>query len=121
MGCKCVQYKRQLTHCVVPSHNTIQMHTKQSPKSHIQDGVFQILIVRANVSRYRLARILLGLESGSHVDMPGVEFIAASAYRLEPLTPGSFNDLDGEVVEEGPIQACVIPGAWRVFCNSAGS
>jgi sphingosine kinase len=94
------------------------MHTHQSPNSKLQDGVFQILVVRGSVSRYRMARILLGLESGSHVDMPGVEFIACTAYRLEPLSPGSFNDLDGEVIEAGTIQGHVLPGAWQVFCNS---
>ena len=93
------------------------MHTNQSPNSTIDDGIFQILIVRNTVSRWRMARILLALESGSHVDMPGVEFIQASAYRLDPLSPGSFNDLDGEVVEGGPIQGAVDPGAWKVFCT----
>jgi sphingosine kinase len=82
----------------------------------MQDGIFQILVVRgSNISRYRMARILLGLESGSHVGMPGAEFIECAAYRLEPLSPGSFNDLDGEVVEAGKIQGCVLPAAMKVF------
>ena len=64
-----------------------------------------------------MAMILLGLDSGGHVGMPGVEFIRCSAYRLEPITPGSFNDLDGEVIEAGPVQAHVMPGAVKVFCT----
>lgn len=64
-----------------------------------------------------MAMILLGLDSGGHVNMPGVEFIRCSAYRLEPITPGSFNDLDGEVIEPGPVQGYVMPGAIKVFCN----
>lgn len=94
------------------------MHTNQSPRSTLQDGVFQIMIVRyKNVSRYRMARILLGLETGSHENMPGTEWVKCTAYRLEPLSPGSFNDLDGEVVEHGPIQGFVMPGIWQVFSN----
>jgi sphingosine kinase len=50
--------------------------------------------------------------------MPCVEFIQCTAYRLEPITPGSFNDLDGEVVEPGPIQAAVLPRAIQAFCNT---
>ena len=88
-----------------------------SPNSSLHDGIFQVFIVRSSVSRFRLARILLGFESGSHVDMPGVEFIECTAYRLEPLAPGSVNDLDGEPIEEGPIQGYVLPAAWRVFCS----
>lgn len=91
------------------------MHTFQSPDSHLQDGVIQLLLVRGNVSRYRLALILLGLENGSHVSMPGAECVACTAYRLEPLTAGSYNDIDGEVVEDGPIQARVVPKAVQFF------
>ena len=36
--------------------------------------------------------------------MDGLEIVECVAYRLESLSGGSFNDLDGEVVESGPIQ-----------------
>lgn len=61
--------------------------------------------------------ILLGLEHGTHVDMDAVEFIDCTAYRLEPISPGSFNDLDGEVIESGPVQGLVLPKAIRAYCN----
>lgn len=70
-----------------------------------------------SVSRLRLALILIAMAHSGHVDMPGVEFVKCSAYRLEPITPGSFNDLDGEVIESGPVQAAVVPSAIQVFCN----
>lgn len=94
------------------------MHTHHSPRSHLQDHTFQVLTVRGDhISRYRMVRILLGLETGSHVNMPGVEFVECVAYRLEHLTAGSFNDIDGEQVEDGPVQAHVLPAAFQVFCN----
>ena len=49
--------------------------------------------------------------------MDCVEFIKCSAYRLEPISDGSFNDLDGEVIESGPIQGYVMPSAVEAFCN----
>jgi diacylglycerol kinase family enzyme len=61
--------------------------------------------------------ILLAMETGAHTDMPGVEFIKCTAYRLEPISPGSFNDLDGEVIEAGPIQGKVLPEAVQVYCT----
>lgn len=69
------------------------------------------------MSRLRLLLILLALESGGHVDMEGAEFISCTAYRLEPITEGSYNDLDGEVIESGPIQGIVLPGAIRAYCT----
>eukprot|EP00980_Cylindrotheca_fusiformis_P010706 scaffold2400_cov187-Cylindrotheca_fusiformis.AAC.11 len=86
-----------------------------SPKSKIDDGVFQIFIVRGTVSRFRMALILLGLDGGGHANMPEVEFVECTAYRLEPITPGSFNDLDGEVIESGPVQGSVLPSAISVY------
>ena len=75
------------------------------------------LICSGNVSRLRLALILLSMEHGGHVGMNGVVFIKCSAYRLEPITQGSFNDLDGEVIESGPIQAAVLPSSIRAYGN----
>jgi sphingosine kinase len=95
------------------SHASMSNH--QSPSSRLNDGVFQILVIRSGVSKLRLIQILLGLSSGTHVTVPGMEVIECVAYRLEPLTSGSYNDIDGEVVEDGPIQACVRPGVLRVF------
>lgn len=124
----------QVSHCAEKTFN--------SPGSTLDDGLFQILIVRyvirpwkarmcfgsrnsdhpflfhrGKVSRLRMAMILLGLDSGGHANMPGVEFIKCSAYRLEPVSPGSYNDLDGEVIEDGPVQGHVLPSAVKVFCT----
>jgi len=92
-----------------------------APNCKINDGVFHIFIVRGNVSRFRMALIALAMDHGGHINMPGVEFIECCAYRLEPKTPGSFNDLDGEVIESGPIQAAVLPSAIRSYCNPSPS
>ena len=92
--------------------------TYHSPPSHIQDGVFQIMLLRAgneHVGRWSIASVLLSLASGSHATHPAVEFVECVAYRLEPLAEGSYNDLDGEVIDSGPVQARVMPGALQVF------
>ena len=57
------------------------------------------------------------MEHGGHVDMNGVDFIECSAYRLEPITKGSFNDLDGEAIESGPIQAAISQLSLQAYSN----
>ena len=89
--------------------------TFHAPPCKLQDGVFQVLIVRNNISRFRMAMILIGLETGAHVNVDGLEIVECVAYRLEPTTNGSFNDLDGEVIESGPIQGHVLPAAIRTY------
>lgn len=90
--------------------------THHSPGSLIQDGIFKVLIVRGRVSRLTMAMILIGLETGSHVNYSKCEFIDCCAYRLDPITPG-LSVLDGEVIEEGSVQAKVLPAALKVFCH----
>ena len=57
------------------------------------------------------------MEHGGHIDMIGVETVKCSAYRLEPITEGSYNDLDGEVIEAGAIQAAISKLSLRAYCN----
>ena len=71
-----------------------------------------------NTSRLAMTKILLGLDlSGSHVNVPQAEFVQCTAYRLEPMVDRYINNLDGEVVEQGPIQGKVLPSAMKVFCK----
>ena len=81
--------------------------TFQSPHSKLQDGLFTILIIRKPCSKLELLKILLGLENGTHLSQPKAEFFQCKAFRLEPISRGSFNDIDGEVVEPGRLQAYV--------------
>ena len=57
------------------------------------------------------------MEHGGHVGIAGVEFIKCSAYRLEPITKGSYNDLDGEVIEAGAIQGAILLPPLVAYCN----
>lgn len=75
------------------------------PMSKMNDGVFYVLIVRSSVSRLRLLQMLLKLETGGHIDCTGLEVVSCLAYRLEPLSDNTYNDLDGELIEGGTIQA----------------
>ena len=95
------------------------MTNMPSPESTFDDGLFRIFIVRGHVTRLQLIRMLLSLESGGHRHLPGAEFIDCVAYRLEPQSPGSFNDIDGEAVEDGPIQGVVQPQTMQIFGRSS--
>lgn len=93
-------------------------NTFHSPSSTLQDGVFQIFIIRKPCSRLALLPILLGMEHGTHFESSEhAELISCVAYRLDPAdSKASYNDLDGEVVESGRIQAYVVPSAMNIFC-----
>lgn len=60
---------------------------------------------------------MLGLSSGTHVNVPQAELIPVSAFRLEPQSPGSYVTVDGENIEYGPLQAEIIPGMASVMAR----
>jgi len=84
------------------------------PGVKLDDGVFTILVAR-KMSRIGLLRLMISIDSGDHINHPQIEVYKASAYRLEPLTDKGLYTLDGEVVEYGPLQAVVRPGAAKVL------
>ena len=106
------------------------MHTHQAPGQSLNQGSFQVMMVRQQpggtaISKWRMAWILLGLETGRHVDMsPWVELVQCTALRLEPLGGQGRvgrNVVDGELVEPGPIQGVVVPGLIHVYAGPAAS
>ncbi|KAL3791593.1 hypothetical protein HJC23_012183 [Cyclotella cryptica] len=87
------------------------------PMAKMNDGMFHILVVRGSCSRIRLLEMLLKLESGNHIHCRDLEVIDCVAYRLTPLSENSYNDLDGELIESGPIQAHIIPFGAQFFAG----
>jgi len=86
------------------------------PTARPNDGVIHLSIVRAPISRVRLVKLFNAMQDGTASDDPGVEVIRVSAFRLEPLGrhQGAMN-VDGEAVDDGPIQAQVLPSMARVM------
>lgn len=107
------------------SHTSYNVFT--SPSSTLDDGLFYIIFIRSSCTRYNLLKFLLQLEYGTHIHVDGVEIIPCVAFRIEPIREEgaiswkSFNDVDGEVVEHGPIQAVVNPSAALFFANVVDS
>ena len=68
-----------------------------------------------------MIQIALAIETGGHIHHDQCEMYECSAFRLGPLEGGSHNDLDGEKIEDGPIQAAVLPAAAWFFSGAMDS
>lgn len=88
-----------------------------APDCKPDDGVLWLLIVRPSVTRMSLINFMVSIESGRHVDMPGVDLFPVTAAKITPDTEGhpSYMAIDGECIPAGPIHAHVLPGAARVM------
>jgi hypothetical protein len=49
------------------------------------------------------------------MEYPGLEYVPCIAYQFEPLSDVSYNVLDGELLEDGTVQACFMPGGAQFF------
>lgn len=82
----------------------------------LSDGIIHLVIIKATISRLRLAQVFTRLETGLQTDDPSTELIRVRAFRLEPLTTkGGLMTVDGEVIDHGPIQAQVLPSMARIM------
>lgn len=99
------------------THASYDLHN--SPQSKIDNGVFEIMLLKYPISRMKLIQVFLDFETGKHVRHKDViSTISCVAYRWEPAPPRqSYNNIDGEVVEPGPIQATIQPQSLKMFVN----
>ncbi|KAL7526546.1 hypothetical protein ACHAWF_001813, partial [Thalassiosira exigua] len=100
------------------SHSAHNLFT--APSARMDDGLFHVILVRSSsCSRIRMAQLFLKVETGGHVDFPEVEVVDCVAYQFEPLSDISYNVLDGELIENGPIQARIMPGGAQMFVGES--
>ncbi|KAK6732453.1 hypothetical protein RB195_016687 [Necator americanus] len=78
-----------------------------APKAYMDDDrIYLTYILQKDLpGRLSLIKYLTAIESQKHLDLPFVQAIEVSAFRLEPLDSGSYVVVDGEVVDAKRIQA----------------
>uniref|UniRef100_A0A1B6MNW0 sphingosine kinase n=1 Tax=Graphocephala atropunctata TaxID=36148 RepID=A0A1B6MNW0_9HEMI len=105
-----------MVHAVFKSH--IATDCIMAPDSKLDDGIIWLFVIKAGITRAHLLQFLLGLSSGSHVNVAQTEMIPVRAFRLEPQCPGSYITVDGERIPDGPFQAEVVSCAPNIMARS---
>jgi hypothetical protein len=107
--------------CAMCSH--IQADSPFMPFCELQERVMYLVVIPARLgTRYQLARFLLGLDNSAHLSVPCAQVsssvfmspvqialtspqtIPVHAMRLEPITRGGLMVVDGELIEDSPVQ-----------------
>jgi sphingosine kinase len=86
-----------------------------APNARLDDGVIWLLYLTANLSKSQILTFLTSLESGKHVNLPYVNLVPVRAFRLEPENDVGVMTIDGELIETGPLQCCVLPSVANVM------
>ena len=87
---------------------------KMAPKARLDDGLIDLIVIRAGASRTRLLQVLPKLFDGSHINEPEVEYFQTSKFSLIPETDEILN-IDGEIMGSTPIKVEMIPKAFEMF------
>ncbi len=87
---------------------------KMAPYAELDDGLIDLLVVDANITRQRLFSVLPKLFDGTHVDEPEVTYHQVSNFSLLPETDDILN-IDGEMVGTTPINVRMLKHAIEIF------
>ena len=87
---------------------------KMAPKARLDDGLIDLIVIRAGASRTRLLQVLPKLFDGSHINEPEVEYYQTSKFSLIPEMDEILN-IDGEIMGSTPIKVEMIPKAFAMF------
>ena len=87
---------------------------KMAPKAKLDDGLIDLIVIRAGATRTRLLQVLPKLFDGSHINEPEVEYYQTSEFSLIPEKDEILN-IDGEIMGSTPIKVKMIPKAIEMF------
>ena len=87
---------------------------KMAPYAKLDDGLIDLLVVDANISRRRLFTVLPKLFDGTHVNEPEVTYYQASSFSILSDTDDILN-IDGELVGNTPITVTMLKHSVKMF------
>ena len=87
---------------------------KMAPKARLDDGLIDLVVVKAGVTRIRLLQVLPKLFEGTHINEPEVSYYQTSEFALIPEKDEILN-IDGEIMGSTPIKVKMIPNAIEIF------
>ena len=85
-----------------------------APKAKLDDGLIDLIVVRANITRARLLKTLPKLFDGTHIEEPEVSYYQTSQFSLHPKQNVTLN-IDGEIMGSTPIKVKMISNAMEIF------
>ncbi len=86
-----------------------------SPAAHMHDGVVDLVMIRNQLSRTDLMKLLGDTETGKYADSQHVEMHKVKAFAFYPIDQGSYIAVDGEQLDYAPLICEVHPGLLNIF------
>mmetsp|Transcript_5986 Transcript_5986/g.9493 ORF Transcript_5986/g.9493 Transcript_5986/m.9493 type:complete len:266 (+) Transcript_5986:139-936(+) len=82
------------------SHAAYDLHV--APEAQLQDGCFDVVVLKEGISRGTVARAFMEIEKGTHIRYPQIEIYKAEEVIWEPSCGSGIFSVDGELSACGP-------------------
>ncbi|MCF8609119.1 diacylglycerol kinase family lipid kinase [Gordonia sp. HY285] len=108
------QTRESLAHMVVVANSGDYGHgLRMVPTASIDSGAVEVLLLRGDRSKYRLARLMKQAETGSHLDRREVELLSGTSITVATDRPVPVH-ADGDYLCEAPVTITVRPRALPI-------
>ena len=87
---------------------------KAAPNAKLDDGFFDIIILNAKISKFKLLKLLPKLFTGNHIYSQNIEYLQAKYLEINSETIDMLN-IDGENKYHTPLSISIIPKALNIF------
>lgn len=91
--------------------------TKLAPGAQMDDGLLWLVIIRSDCTRAGMLNFMMGMENGTHTDLPGVDYFPVTAASLQPSKEGpqARMTIDGELIPTRSLQVHSLPKAGTII------
>jgi len=92
---------------------------KIAPYAHFADGMIDLTFVhgKKKMGTIDMAKALINLEEGKHVNSEGMEYFKTKALIFEPLSKEGYIMMDGEVLEVSPLELQIHQALARLLVD----
>ena len=94
------------------------MHTgkgmKAAPNAKLDDGLFDVIIINAKISKFKLLQLLPKLFTGDHIFSKDVEYLQAKYLEIDSDSIDVLN-IDGENKFNTPVSISIVPKVLNIF------
>ena len=88
---------------------------KAAPNAVLNDGLLDIIIIKSNITKFQLLKLLPKIFTGKHILSNKVEYLQAKKISIKPQVDEILN-IDGEMKCKTPVEISIIPKKINIYC-----
>jgi len=88
---------------------------KAAPGAIMNDGLLDVIIIKSNITKFQLLKLLPKIFTGEHINSDKVEYLQTKKISIKPQIDEILN-IDGEMKCKTPVEISIIPKKLKIYC-----